>query len=109
MGVVVRATLTWAGPRNEVVTLLSTTPGGDYLAAPADDPDVTLYRRIDEHDEPEGPVVGIEIIDFLTFDRWDALPKHVELWQLRDREPLPLDALLRREQQRFRQRMKVVA
>lgn len=94
--------MTWAGPRNDVLTLLTESPTGDYLAAPADDPDLIIYRVVNESGEPEGSVVGIEIVDFLNFDRWDALPDLDVLWQLPGQEPLPLEALLKREQARLR-------
>jgi hypothetical protein len=37
------------------------------------------------------------------FEDWDALPELDLLWQLPNQEPLPLEALLRREQCRLRE------
>ena len=109
MATIISAALTWRGTKNDVLTLLSLSPEGDYLAAPTDDPDVILYRLVDEHGEPEGMVVGIEIIDFLTFDRWDTLPILDALWQLPGEKPLPLKDLLRRAQLQLRKRVRQVA
>ena len=67
------------------------------------DEDVILYRALDQNEEPTGPVTGVEIIGFLEFNRWDALPQLDLLWQLPGQEPLPLDELLKREQRRLRQ------
>ncbi len=102
MAVIIPAAVTWAGPRNDVVTVLSITITSDYLAAPTNDMDVILYRQV-EHEEPVGSVVGIEIVDFLDFDRWNDLPVLDLLWQLPKQEPLPLTIALQRVQHQLRQ------
>ncbi len=97
----VRATVVWDGPEANIIRVFvePALPSG----AVAHDEEITLYRALDQNEEPTGPVTGIEIVGFLGFDRWDALPKLDLLWQLPGQEPLPLDELLKREQRRLRQ------
>lgn len=99
--VAVRATLVWDGPEVDIIRVFvePALPSG----AVVHDDDVILYRALDQNEEPTGPVTGVEIIGFLTFDRWDTLPKLDLLWQLPGQDPLPLDELLKREQRRLRQ------
>lgn len=99
--VAVRATLVWDGPGVDIIRVFvePAPPSG----AVVHDEDVTLYRALDQNEEPTGPVTGVEIIGFLSFDRWDALPQLDLLWQLPGHEPLPLDELLRRLQRELRQ------
>ena len=94
----------WAGPRNDVLVVLATTVSDDYMATPAEDGDVVLFRMTDADDESTGPVVGVEIIDFLTFDRWGDLPELPMLWQLPGWELLPLVEALQRTQEELRRR-----
>lgn len=100
----------WPGPETNVLRLFSDPMPEDVVSDPwVDDDDVTLYTKLGERDGARGQIVGIEIIDFLDFDRWDDLPKLDARWQLPDWEPLPLDELLKRVQRELRQRQLVAA
>lgn len=104
MARIVRAYVTWPGPEHDVLRVVAEPTPDDWLPE-AISSDVTLFREPDEHDEPTGPVVGIEIIDFLRFDEWDMVPETHALWQLRGEKPLPLGELLKRKQQALRERV----
>jgi len=99
--VAVRATVVWDGPGADIIRVFVEPPLPS--GAVVHDEDVILYRALDQNEEPTGPVTGVEIIGFLEFNRWDALPQLDLLWQLPGQEPLPLDELLKREQRRLRQ------
>lgn len=97
----VRASLIWDGPERDILRLfIEPTPdwGVTYH-----DADVALLRELDEREEATGRIAGLEILDFLKFDRWDDLPGFDLLWQLPGQEPLPLGELLKREQRRLRE------
>jgi len=66
------------------------------------DADIAVFRALDGDEEPNGPVAGIEIMDFLDFNRWEDLPRFPFLWELAGWGPLPLDDLLRRVQRELR-------
>jgi hypothetical protein len=61
-----------------------------------------LLLELDAAERETGRIAGFEVLGFLEFDRWDALPDLDVLWQLPGQEPLPLEALLKREQARLR-------
>ena len=62
-----------------------------------------LLLELDDTEREPGRIAGLEIFDFLDFDRWDELPQLLLLWQLPGWEPLPLDELLKRKQHELRQ------
>lgn len=100
----------WGGPDYDVLTLLLEPWPNDYGADPFDDDDrVVFYRRLDEHEEANGEIVGVEIDLFLSFDRWEAFSGIPHRWQLDEGEPLPLSDLLRRLQVTLRERASVAA
>ena len=101
----------WAGPRNDLLQVL-VEPMLRFGATSDDVPDellgdVVTFRELDENEEPTGRVAGIEILDFLRFDRWDALPRFPMLWQLPGQEPLALADLLQRLQPELRERARL--
>ena len=108
MAEIVRASITWPGPRNDVLRIFVEPTPDDWLAEPRG-ADLALFRVPDEDDEPRGHLAGLEIVDFLDFDRWEDLPRMTVLWQLPGCEPLPLDELLKRKQQELRHRGLVTA
>jgi hypothetical protein len=92
--------MTWDGPARDILyVFIEPTP--DWGATYHNEV-VSILRELDERDEATGKIVGVEILDFLRYDRWDDLPKLDLLWQLPGQQPLPLDELLKREQQRLR-------
>ncbi len=105
-----RAFIAWGGPERDILTLLLDDLPKDYGADPdEDDLRLVLYRVLDENEEATGEIVGVEIVDFLTFDRWGVLPDVPQRWQVHDAAPLPLRALLQRLQVELRERAKVAA
>ena len=102
--------LLWDGPERDILSLLP-SPWRDDFGADPDEVDLrlVLYRVLDEHEEATGDIVGVEIDDFLTFDRWHALPELPHRWHLPDTEPLPLKELLQRLQVKLRNRAKMAA
>ena len=56
---------------------------------------VFLLRALDENEQETGAIAGVEIIGFLDFDRWAALPKLPMLWQLSGQKRLMLEELLK--------------
>ncbi len=105
---VVTASFMWGGPDHDVLCVFvepTPEPWGTQIV----DGDVSVFRVLDEHEEATGPVAGVEVIDFLRFDDWNALPRLDLLWQIPGWEPLPLDALLRREQAILRERARQMA
>src|SRR5919202_6306941 len=84
---IVTASICWDGPDHDVLyVFVEPTPdwGVTWDDFPNDDviDCVAILRELDENEEPTGRVAGIEILDFLRFDRWDALPQFPMLWQL---------------------------
>ena len=105
----VKASIMWAGPSNDLLQVFvepTPEPWGVTSDDVGDDllDSVVVFRVLDENEEATGEVAGLEILDFLSFDRWDALPRFPMLWQLPGWEPLPLDELLRRVQRELRLR-----
>ncbi len=99
-----KAYLTWTGPESDVLGLWVDAPTlHNCLATATDDDLVALLVESDEHDEPTGRIIGLEIVGFLEFDRWERLPTFSMLWQVDPNEPRPLVELLKQEQQGLRQ------
>jgi hypothetical protein len=100
---IVKATISWDGPDHDVLyVFVEPTPkwGVTWDDFPDDEiiSSVAVLRELDDNDEPIGRVAGIEILDFLRFERWDAMPCLPLLWQVPGSEPLPLVDLLQRLQ-----------
>jgi len=100
--VTIRARIAWDGPKVDLLRLLPDS--GQNIGAEVWDEDVTLFRPLDADESLTGQVVGVEIAGFLSFDRWNDLPKLDVLWQLPGWKPLPLDKLLKRVQKELRER-----
>ena len=70
--------------------------------------DVAFFLEVDDAEAKEpketGRIAGVEIVGFLEFDQWAALPDLPLRWQLGDWEPLPLVDLLKRLQSELRAR-----
>ena len=105
-----RVFVLWDGPEHDILSLLP-EPWQENFGADPDEDDIrlVLYRRLDEHEEATGEVIGVEILDFLTFERWHALSGMPHQWQIQNDEPLPLPILLRRLQVELRKRANVAA
>lgn len=95
----------WTGSDKDVMMLFR-EPTPLWEADPVDDEwQFFVLLTIDEENEQEtGEISGIEILGFLEFDRWDAIPEYPVLWQVADWEPLPMGDLLQREQAVLRKR-----
>jgi hypothetical protein len=109
---IVKASIMWAGPRNDLLQVfVEPTPdmwGVTWDDLPDDiDVEFVVFRELDANEEPTGRVAGVEILDFLRFDRWDAVPRFPLLWQLPGWEPLPLVDLLRRLQPQLREQARL--
>lgn len=103
----VRASITWDGPAVDILRVfVEPSPSS---GVEVHDEAVVLFRALDEEEEPTGEVTGVEIVTFLSYDQWDALPDLGILWQVPGWEPLPLVEVLKRKQQELRQRHKAGA
>ncbi len=99
----VAASAVWTGPNIDAFTLFVEPTPAIWAAEPVGDTRAYLYQALDKNRERTGQLAGVHVAGFLDFGRWDELPKLDMLWQLPGREPLPLEALLRVEQQRARE------
>jgi hypothetical protein len=105
---VVNASVCWDGPERDILQVfVEPTPklwGITWDDLPDElDVELGVLRELDANEEPTGRVAGIEILDFLRFDRWDAVPQFPLLWQLPGWEPLSLVDLLQRLQPQLRE------
>lgn len=69
-----KASLLWTGPEKDVMMLFrEPTPlwEADLMD---DDSQFFVLLTLDEDEQETGEISGIEILDFLKFDRWDAIP-----------------------------------
>ena len=105
----VRSSIVWASERDSLyvfrdppLPMWQVDPFEGYLLG-------SLLLEIDEDEIETGRVAGVEILDFLDFDKWDAIPVLPLLWQLYDWQPLPLADLLQRLQAELRQQAKAGA
>lgn len=105
----VRASVLWDGPERDIAILFVEPTPVPWQVDPDDELEVSILRVLDENEEMTDKIAGIEIMDFLQFDRWNDLPNLSLLWQLPGWEPLPADKLLRRVQQEFRARVGMLA
>src|SRR6266496_399130 len=100
----VKATIMWPGPDIDVLTLFVEPTPVLWEADPFDDEwQIFILRALDEKEQETETIAGVQIVDFLSFDRWDALPQFLMLWQLPGRQPLPLDQLLLDQQRSLRE------
>ncbi|MCC7104218.1 MAG: hypothetical protein IT307_03680 [Chloroflexi bacterium] len=99
----VKTSIIWPGPDVDVLTVLM-EPAPEWTVDPVDDR-LALLRAVDSNAEETSTIVGVEIVGFLTFDRWSHLPSVPVLWQTPGTEPLPLEKLLRREQRALRSQL----
>jgi hypothetical protein len=109
----VRASFSWSGPDDDRLYAFVEPFRRHWIADSVDGPDpsvasgsVFVLWELDRDPDELGPgdearetgrVAGIEMLDFLRFDRWDELPTLPMLWQLPGWEPLPLDEMLKRK------------
>ncbi len=106
---VVKASLLWDGPKRDIAILFVEPTPEPWQVDPDDEFEILVLRVLDENEEETDEIAGIEIIDFLEFDRWGDIPKVPFLWQLPGGEPLPADELLRRMQRELRVEARVLA
>ncbi len=105
---VVNTSIDWPGPSLDVLRLYVEPLRYPWGADPVEsEADIAVLRVLDEHDRETDQIAGVEIVGFLDFDRWDDLPRLPLLWRLPGQEPLPLDALLRQQQQVLRRQARV--
>jgi hypothetical protein len=99
----VKATATWSPDADRYCVWNEAASGQPFVPEPlAGTALAAVLLELDETERETGRIVGVEILGFLSFDCWDDLPKLDLLWQLPGQQPLPLDELLKREQQRLR-------
>jgi hypothetical protein len=99
-----RTSATWSRDADRYCLWVDDLAGGAFVPDPLDGyPLASLLLELDAAEQETGRIAGFEVLGFLEFDRWDALPKLDVLWQLPGQEPLPLEELLKREQERLRQ------
>lgn len=89
----VNASIVWDGPERDQIILLADPPM-PYDVRILDD-DLILYVGVDREDKTTGQVVGVEVLDFLSFNRWGELPDDGQAWKLASAEPVPLSDLLK--------------
>lgn len=94
----VKASIVWDGPKRDILTVLVEPTPILWQADPDDEWQIALLRTLDENEQETGEIAGVEVVDFLGFDRWDDLPDIPLLWQVQSWEPLPLKELLKRTQ-----------
>ncbi|HEX9987933.1 MAG TPA: hypothetical protein VGE45_05570 [Chloroflexia bacterium] len=95
----VEASFTWDGPTRDILYLFVEPTPTPWGVDPDDEFQVLVLRVLDENEQETDKIAGVEIIDFLDFDRWGDLPRLPLLWQIPGWEPLPLEEVLKREQQ----------
>ena len=99
---IVDASFTWGGPESNVLTLYVEPTPALWMADLVTYWPEFIYMVQDENEQETGEVAGVEIVGFLEFDDWGALPELPMLWQFPGWEPLPLEALLKRVQANLR-------
>lgn len=105
MAEVVRAWVWWPGPRINVLRVFrdEALSGEQDTEVLDEGARVAAFWELDEREERTGRLAGVEIVDFLTFNKWGQLPKSNSYWQLPGWDPLPLSKLLKRKQQELRE------
>lgn len=105
----IEASIMWDGPERDVLCVFR-EPTPLWEADPSDQSD-SLYvlLALDENEQETGDIAGIEVLDFLSFADWHALPELPSLWKVGDAAPLPLVELLKSVQAELRQQAKAGA
>lgn len=103
----VKASFTWDGAKRDILRVF-VEPTPPWTSDPIDER-LVVFVALDENDKETGDIAGIEILDFLKFDRWNDLPKLPLLWQFSSWEPLALEALLKRAQRELQARESMLA
>jgi hypothetical protein len=85
--------------REDITLFVEPTPGSWVADSLGDGWQAFVLLALDEAEKETGEVAGVRIMDFLDFDQWEELPKLPLLWQIPGWEPLPLEEVLKREQQ----------
>lgn len=100
----IRMSYSWGGPTRDVLAVIDVT-APEFSAAlldDYDDPEVVVYRVLDHDEEPNGDIVGIEIVGFLDFDRWEEIPVLPMRWSIGDGPARSPREALHDLQERFR-------
>ena len=90
----------WSDNDSDVLTVFVEPAPATWAVDPLDS-QVAVFRALDSQGHELVRVVGVEIVDFSTFDRWDELPSLPTLVRLPGSEPCSLVELLRQEQRRL--------
>lgn len=98
-----RASIVWPGPKIDVLRLFMEPVPALWEADPIDDA-FAVYLTLDDNEQETGGIADFEVLGFLGFDRWNALPELPILWQVGNWEPLPIADLLQREQALLREK-----
>jgi hypothetical protein len=99
----VTASLLCSDVEGDILTLFIEPLSASWEARSRDQ-EIYLLDALDESEEKTGQLAGIRIVGFLTFTRWEDLPKIPMHWQVTGYDPLPLAALLQRVQQSLLQK-----
>jgi hypothetical protein len=105
----VGASICWDGPERDILIVFVEPAIMEWIVDPLEEAlDVAFFLEVDDAEAKEpretGRIAGVEIVGFLEFDQWAALPDLPLHWQLGDWEPLPLVDLLKRLQLELRAR-----
>lgn len=93
----VTASLLWSDAEGDILTLF-VEPLSASWEARSRDQEIYLLDALDENEKKTGRLAGIRIVGFLTFSRWEDLPKLPMRWYVAGYDPLPLAELLQRVQ-----------
>lgn len=99
----VTASLLWSDAEGDILTLFVEPLSASWEARSLDQ-EIYLLDTLDENEEKTGQLAGIRIVGFLTFNRWQDLPKFPMRWHVAGYDPLPLAELLPRVQQSLLQK-----
>jgi hypothetical protein len=108
----VKARVVWDGADaypHDVLSIIADPEPAGWMTEPLGDFSLAIYRELERDGEETERIVGVEVIGFLAFEDWDALPKLDVLWELPGQEPLPLEDLLKRLQRELRERAPAAA
>lgn len=106
---IVKASFNWDDPERDILRLFVEPTPSLWEIDPDDEYQVLVLRVLDENEEMTDGIAGVEMIDFLHFERWDDLPELPMLWQIPGWEPLPLMDVLKRGQALLREEAGLVA
>lgn len=101
----VTASLLWSDAEGDILTLFVEPLSASWEARSCNhDQEIYLLDALDEHEKKTGRLAGIRIVGFLTFHRWEDLPKLAPRWHVAGYDPLPLAELLQRVQRSLLQK-----